>query len=187
MIVILAISCQKNILQPCEQVLWDKIMNKVLSIWFFQDSFIGFQKFFLFQVALRSYNAIKLKSEGVLCLCVNLVNRQCDIQLRADAMVHLKYWFLISLILERTKNSTKTNNTSFERSDSGLFKSWRLGAWHSYWPAMPTLCDKLNFLGEEGVASPWCCYAPVLQEIFWPLSGLSNEILYVYVPFLLLL
>ena len=28
------------------------------------------------------------------------------IQMRADAMVHLKYWFRISSILERTKNST---------------------------------------------------------------------------------
>ena len=108
-----------------------------------------------------------------------------NIQLRADAMVHLKYWFRISSILERTKNSTKTNNTSFERSDSGLLKSWRLGAWHSYWPATPTLYDKLNFLGEEGVASPWCCHAPVLQENYCPLSGLLNDILYVFVPFLL--
>ena len=66
-----------------------------------------------------------------------------NIQLRADAMVHLKYWFRISSILERTKSSTKTSNTSFKRSDSGLLKSWRLGAWHSYWPAMPTLYDKL--------------------------------------------
>ena len=107
------------------------------------------------------------------------------IQLRADAMVHLKYWFRISSILEKTKNSTKTSNTSFERSDSGLIKSWRLGVWHSYWPAMPTLYDKLNFLGEEGVASPWCCQAPVLQDFFCPLWGLSNEILYVFVSPLL--
>ena len=103
--------------------------------------------------------------------------------MRADAMTHLKYWFRISSILERTKNSTKTSNTSFERSDSGLLKSWRLGAWHSYWPATPTLYDKLNFLGKGGVASPWCCHAPVLQEYFFPLSGLSNEILYVFYHF----
>ena len=108
-----------------------------------------------------------------------------NIQMRDLAIKHLKYWFRISSILERTKNSTKTNNTSFERSDSGLSKSWRLGAWHSYWPATPTLYDKLNFLGKGGVASPWCCHAPVLQEYFCPLSGLSNEILYVFVPFLL--
>ena len=88
------------------------------------------------------------------------------IQLRADATVHLKYWFRISSILERTKNITKTINTSFERSDSELFKSWRLGVWHSNWPATPTLYDKLNFLGEKGVASPWCWHAPVIQEFF---------------------
>ena len=45
------------------------------------------------------------------------------IQLQADAMVHLKYSFRILSILERTKNSTKTSNTLFERSDSGLLKS----------------------------------------------------------------
>ena len=110
-----------------------------------------------------------------------------NIQMRALAIIHLKYWFRISSILERTKNSTKTSNTSFERSGSGLFKFWRLGAWHSYWPATPTLYDKLNFLGEEGVASPWCCHAPVLHRFFCLLSGLSNEILYVFVPFLLFL
>ena len=92
-----------------------------------------------------------------------------NIQLRMDAITYLKYWFWISSILERTKNSTKPNNTSFERAGSGLFKSWRLEAWHSYWPATPTLCDKLDFLGEEGVASPWGCHAPVLQEFFCPL------------------
>ena len=95
-----------------------------------------------------------------------------NIQLRADAMTHLKYWFHISSILERTKNSTKTNNTSFKRSDSRLLKIWRFGAWHSYWPATPTLNDKLNFLGEEAVASLWCCHAPVLQECFCTQSGL---------------
>ena len=83
---------------------------------------------------------------------------------RADAITHIKYWFRVSSILERTKNSTKTNNTSFERSDSGFLKSWRLGAWHSYWPATLTLYEKLSFLGEEGVASPWCCHAPVLHK-----------------------
>ena len=91
--------------------------------------------------------------------------------MRDLAIKHLKYWFRISSILERTKNSTKTSNTSFERSGSRLFKSWRLGAWHSYWPATPTLYDKLNFLGEEGVASPWCCHAPVLQEFFVNYQG----------------
>ena len=69
------------------------------------------------------------------------------IQMRALDILHLKYWFRISSILERTKNSTITSNTSFKRSGSGLFKSWRLGAWHSYWPTTPTLYDKLNFLG----------------------------------------
>ena len=107
-------------------------------------------------------------------MCEILALRDIEIQMRALAIIHLKYWFRISSILERTKNSTKTNNTSFERSDSRLFKSWRLGAWHSYWPATPTLYDKLNFLGKGGVASPWCCQAPVLQEYFCPLSGLSN-------------
>ena len=107
------------------------------------------------------------------------------LQLQVDAMAHLKYWFRISSILERTKNSTKTRHTSFERSDSGLYKSWRLGAWHSYWPATPTLYDKLNFSGEEGMASLWCCHAPVLHKFYCPLSGLSNEILYVFVTFLL--
>ena len=107
------------------------------------------------------------------------------IQLRDLAIKHLKYWLRISSILERTKYSTKTSNTSFERSDSWLSKSWKLGAWHSYWLAMPTLYDKWNFLEEEGVTSPWCCHAPVLQIYFCPLSGLSNEILYVNVPFLL--
>ena len=48
------------------------------------------------------------------------------IQMRDLAIKHLKYWFRFSSILERTKNSTKTNNTSFERSISGLCKSWRL-------------------------------------------------------------
>ena len=105
------------------------------------------------------------------------------IQMRDLAIKHLKYCFWISSILERTKNSTKTSNISFERSGSGLFKSWRLGAWHSYWPATPTLYDKLNFLGEEGVASPRCYHAPVLQENYCLLSGLSNEILYFFVPF----
>ena len=118
-------------------------------------------------------------------LILNEMNWNFDIQLRADAMTHLKYWFRISSIVERTNNSTKTINTSFERSGSGLLQSWRLGAWHSYWPATPTLYDKLNFLGEEGVASPWCCQAPVLQEFFCLLSRLSNEILYVFVPCLL--
>ena len=99
------------------------------------------------------------------------------------ALTHLKYWFQISSILERTKNSAKTSNTQFERSDSGLLKSWRLGAWHSYWRAMPAFNDKLNFLGEEGVASPWCYHAPILQKDYCPLSGLSNEILYVFVLF----
>ena len=103
----------------------------------------------------------------------------------ADAITHLKYWYRISSSLERTKNSTKTSNTSFERSDSGLSKSWRLEAWHSYWPATPTLYDKLNFLGKGGMASPWCCHAPVLQENYCSLSGLSNEILWVFVPLLL--
>ena len=107
------------------------------------------------------------------------------VQMRADAITHLKYWFRISLILERTKNSTITSNTSFKRSDSDLLKSWRLGTWHSYWPATPTLYHKLNFLGNGGVASPWCCHAPVLHKNYCPLSGLSNEILYVFVPLLL--
>ena len=111
--------------------------------------------------------------------------KNLKIQMQADAMVHLKYWFRISSILEKTKNSTKTSNTSFERSDSGLPKSWRSWAGHSYWPATPTLYDKLNFLGKGGMASPWCCHAPVLQEYFCPLSGLSNEVLYVFVTFLL--
>ena len=44
-----------------------------------------------------------------------------DIQLRDLAIKHLKYWFQISSILERTKNSTKISNVSFQRSDSGLF------------------------------------------------------------------
>jgi len=79
----------------------------------------------------------------------------------------------------------KNKQYLIERSDSGLLKSWRLGAWHSYWPAMPTLYVKLNFLGIGVVASPWCCQAPVLQEYFFPLSELSNDILYVFVPFLL--
>ena len=59
------------------------------------------------------------------------------IQLRDLAIKHLKYWYQFSSILERTKNSIKTNSTSFERSKSGLLKSWRFGAWHSYWPATP--------------------------------------------------
>ena len=99
-----------------------------------------------------------------------------NIQMRDLAIKHLKYWFRISSILERTKNSTKTSNTSFERSDSKLLKSWRLGTWHSYWPATPTLYDKLNFLGEEGVASPWCCHAPVPQEYFCIYQGLQWDI-----------
>ena len=112
--------------------------------------------------------------------------RSCyHIQMRALTIIHLKYWFQISSILKRSKNSTETNNTLFERSGSGLFKSWRLGAWHSYWPAMPILYDKLNFLGEEGVASPWRCHALVLQEFYCPLSGLFSEVLYVSIPFLL--
>ena len=115
----------------------------------------------------------------------SIVTTLWNIQMRADAMVYLKYWFRISSILERTKNSIKTSNTSFERSDSGLSKSWRLGAWHFYWPATPTLYDKLNFLGEEGVASPWYCHAPVLLENYCQLSGLSNDILNVFVPLLL--
>ena len=105
--------------------------------------------------------------------------------MRAFAITHLNYWFWILSILERTKNSTKTSNTSFERSNSGLLISWRLRAWHSYWPATPTLYDKLTFLGGEAVVSPWCCHAPVLQEFFCPLSELSNEVLCVFVPFLL--
>ena len=140
--------------------------------------------YFLGSYKWKKYaNKIFEGSSGML----RLRNFRRYIQMRADAMTRLKYWFLISSILERTKNSTKANNTSFERSGSWLLKSWRLGAWHSYWPATPTLYDKLNFLGEEGVASPWCCHAPVLQEFFCPLSGLSNEILYVFVPFLLFL
>ena len=47
--------------------------------------------------------------------------------LRPLDITHLKYWFCISSIFEKTKNSTKTSNTSFERSGSGLPKSWRLG------------------------------------------------------------
>ena len=86
--------------------------------------------------------------------------------IQADAITHHKYWFQISSILVRTKNSTTKSNTSFERSDSGLLKVCRLGAWHSYWPATPNLYDKLTFLEEEGVASPWCCHAPVLQDFF---------------------
>ena len=117
--------------------------------------------------------------------CTPLESTTVYIQMRADTMIHLKYWFRISSILDRTKNSTKTSNTSFERSDSGLFKSWRLGAWHSYWPATPTLYDKLNFLGKGGMASPWYCHAPILQEIYCPLSGLLDKILYVFVLFLL--
>ena len=62
------------------------------------------------------------------------------IQMRDLAIKHLKYWFRISSILERTKNSTKTSNTSFERSDSGLSKSWRLGAWHSYSRSSLEIC-----------------------------------------------
>ena len=106
--------------------------------------------------------------------------------MRAFAITHLNYWFRILSILERTKNSTKTSNTSFERSDSGLFKSWRSGAWHSYWPATLTLCDKWNFFGEEGVASPWCCHAPVLHKFYCPLSGLSKKVLLVFLLFLVL-
>ena len=131
-------------------------------------------------------NSIDVKNDNILFFILTMyMIWKVYIQLRDLAIKHLKYWFRISSILERTKNSTKTNNTSFERSDSGLLKSWRLGAWHSYWPATPTLYDKLNFLGKGGMASPWCCHAPVLQEYFCPLSGLSNEILYVFVPFLL--
>ena len=36
----------------------------------------------------------------------------------------------------------------------GFLNSKDWGAWHSYWPATHTLYDELNFLGEEGVASP---------------------------------
>ena len=38
---------------------------------------------------------------------------------------------------------------------------------------------------DRGVAALWACHAPFLQEFFCPLSGLSNEVLYVFVPFLL--
>ena len=110
---------------------------------------------------------LKCLYRRIICFCI-----VHDIQMQADAITHLKYWFQISSILERTKNSTKTNNTSYERSDSGLSYSWKFGAWHSYWPATPTLYDKLNFLGIGGMASSWCCHAPVLQEYFCPLSGL---------------
>ena len=134
-------------------------------------------------IARKIYFEISILASNFVILATTYC--RAYLKMRADAMVHLKYLFRISSILERTKNSTKTKNTSFERSDSGLLKSWRLGAWHSYWPATPTLYDKLNFLGKGGMASPWCCHAPVLQEYFCPLSGLSNEILYVFVPFLL--
>ena len=145
-------------------------------------SIIEFSNLYIivFVSCIESIVCIKMRPVFLFCW-------KCHVQMRADAMTHHKYWFRISSILERTKNGTKTSNTSFERSDCGLLKSWRFGAWHSYWPAMPTLYDKLNFLGEEGVASPWCCHAPVLQEFFCPLSGLSNEILYVFLPFLLFL
>ena len=113
----------------------------------------------------------------------NFRKKSYHIQLRDLDIKHLKYWFRISSILERTKNSTKTSNTSFERSDSGFLNPEDWGAWHSYWPATPTLYDKLNFLGKEVVASLWCCQAPVLQKDNCPLSGLSNEILCVFVPF----
>ena len=86
--------------------------------------------------------------------------------MRALAIVHLKYWLRISSILKRTKNSTKTSNTLFERSGSGLFKSWRIRAWHSYWPAMPTLYDKLNFLGEDGLAGPLCYHYQGFQMTY---------------------
>ena len=84
------------------------------------------------------------------------------IQLRADAMVHFKYWFRISSILEKTKNRTKTSNTSFGRSDSGLLKSWSLGAWQ-----------------HHGLATP-----SSLQDFESQLSDLSTEVLFVFVLFL---
>ena len=70
------------------------------------------------------------------------------------AIKHLNYWFWISSILERVKNSTKTNNISFERSDSKHPKSWRLGAWHSHWPTMPTFYNKLHFFRKRGRGKP---------------------------------
>ena len=145
--------------------------------------------------ALPGERRVLSPSDHEMCIVKKIMNHNIhllqfwlfstDIQLRALDITHLKYWFWISWILERTKNSTKTSNTSFERSGSWLLKSWRLEAWHSYWPATPTLYDKLNFLGKGGVASPWCCHAPALQEYFCSLSGLSNEILYIFVAFLL--
>ena len=90
-----------------------------------------------------------------------------EIQMQALAIGHLKYWFWISSILETTKNSEKKEIPHLKGLILGFIKFWRLGAWHSYWPATPTLYDKLNFLGNGGVASPWCCNAPVLQYFFF--------------------
>ena len=171
-----------------KESLLDQFLERSLTWLSFQWIFRLFAYFMPFYVESCKLKSILLTFVRFFYRVWNCSNFEClnwNIQLRDLAIKHLKYWFRISSILERTKNSTKTNNTSFERSDSGLLKSWRLGAWHSYWPATPTLYDKLNFLGEEGVASPWCCHAPVLQEFYCPLSGLSNEILYVFVPFLL--
>ena len=105
-----------------------------------------------FRDFLRSFKRLKVRAEMI--------------QMRDLAITHLKYWFRISSILERTKNSTKTSNTSFERSDSGLLKSWRLGAWHSYWSATPTLYYKLYFFWKRGHGKPMMLPRPCSPQIF---------------------
>ena len=41
----------------------------------------------------------------------------------------------------------------------------------------------MYFLGKKGVASPWRCHAPLLLENYYPLPGLKNGVLWVFVPF----
>ena len=89
-----------------------------------------------------------------------------SIQMWAEVITHLKYWFRFSSILEGTKNSTKTSNTSFEKSDSRLSKFWRLRVWHSYWPTKPTCYDKLNFFRRRGRGKPMMLPHPCPSRIF---------------------
>ena len=87
----------------------------------------------------------------------------CSLQaLSIESKTNLNYWFRILSILERTKNSTKTSNTSFERSDSGLLKSFIInwtfyekGAWQAHDNAMP-LSSRNIFVHYQGFQKRYC-------------------------------
>ena len=84
--------------------------------------------------------------------CVIAIDRHCIPSLKSKLVLYFSVFF--SFNLERTKNGRKTSNISFKSPDCRHFKSWRLGVWLCYWPAMPILCEKCTFWEKRAWQAP---------------------------------